>query len=164
MKSQNKPLNSVIFAITSSLWASRRQRILRAAKPVSSMLKPDKPASSSFPSPEEAETGLPAGSELVALESDPLLPAEEERSESRARQSWDRWRSNRGRRRTAPGHDLYTQSVFQGSDGGLGCHGTPYQCQQHTQCLNFSLINYSISNRSLKRVLINILEYADFFF
>lgn len=96
-------ITGVCGVITSSLWASTRYRSLRAAKPVSSTLKPVKPASSSLPSPE----ALPAGSELAAVELDPLLPAEGERTESRAWHSRDRWSSNRGRRRTAPGHGLH---------------------------------------------------------
>lgn len=107
--------------ITSSLWASRKWRILRAAKPVSSTLKPHKAASSGFPS---AAAQL-AGSEVAAEESDPLLPAEAERRESRAWQNRDRWRSNRGRRRTAPGHDLHTDFVFS-SEISWTCPSYPY--------------------------------------
>lgn len=91
--------------ITSSLWASSRQRSRRAAKPVSSMLKPGKPVSSSLP-PRAVAAAWPAGSELTAAESEPLPPAEFDRSKSRAWQRRDRWRSNRGRSRTAPWHDL----------------------------------------------------------
>lgn len=98
--------------ITSSLWTSRRQRSLRAARPMSSTLNPHKRASSSLRSPAEAAAVRPAGSVLAAEESKPLLLAEEERSESRDWHSWDRWRSNRERRRTPPGHDLFAYTIF----------------------------------------------------
>ncbi|TNN45139.1 hypothetical protein EYF80_044678 [Liparis tanakae] len=75
-------------------------RSLRAARPASSTLKPATPASSSLPAP----AAPPAGGEPAA-EFEP----ETERSESRAPQRRDRWSSNSGRKRTAPGHDLHTR-------------------------------------------------------
>lgn len=67
------------FVITSSLWVNSRYRSLRAAKPVSSTLNPVKPVSSGLLSPAAVEV-QPAG----IAESEVLLPAEVERSESRA--------------------------------------------------------------------------------